>query len=510
MTNSIDSFHPAIRSWFSEKFTAATPVQQAAWPVIANGDHTLITAPTGSGKTLTAFLWSLNRFASGDWQPGQTRVLYISPLKALNNDIQRNLLGPLAELQQRGEFPALQVRTRSGDTTQTDRQRMLRKPPDILITTPESLTNLLTTTRGRTALQTIETIIFDEVHSLVDNRRGVSLLTSTERLVDLCGEIQRIALSATVNPLEAVAQFIGGFNEQGKPRAVTIVNPPSSKEISLKICYPETVQAAAENGESVWDPLADHFRTVIDANRSTLFFTNSRMMAEKITLKINSPSPALLAYAHHGSLAREIRTEVERRLKEGELRAIVATSSLEMGIDIGALDLVVMLQAPPGIAATLQRLGRAGHSVGAVSHGAMFPVHAHDFLQAAALSKATQARDLEPLQPIAGPLDTLAQIIISMTASEAWPVEAIYQLIKRAAPYSTLPREQFDLVLELLAGRYAGARVRELQPRIIYDRINATVNAKKRGRIRAIQLGRQHPRSRLLPDPPRRQRQQNR
>ncbi len=479
MTTALADFHPTVRRWFSEKFPEPTPVQRAAWPVIADGGHTLITAPTGSGKTLTAFLWSLNRFARGDWLPGQTRVLYISPLKALNNDIQRNLLSPLAELQQSADFPRLQVRTRSGDTTQTDRQRMLRNPPDILITTPESLTNLLTTVRGRTALQTIETIIFDEVHSLVDNRRGVSLLSSTERLVDLCGEIQRIALSATVNPLQAVARFVGGYDDTGTERPVAIINPPSDKAISLKVCYPESVQSAAESGESVWDQLADHFRTVIDANRSTLFFTNSRMMAEKITLKINSGSPALLAYAHHGSLAREIRAEVERRLKDGELRAIVATSSLEMGIDIGALDLVVMLQAPPGIAATLQRLGRAGHSVGAVSHGALFPVHAHDFLQAAALSKATQERDLEPLLPITGPLDTLAQIIISMTASEPWQVDEIFRLITRAAPYRTLPREQFDLVLELLAGRYAGARVRELQPRIIYDRINATVNAKK-------------------------------
>ncbi len=479
MTTALADFHPTVRRWFGEKFPEPTLVQRAAWPVIADGGHTLITAPTGSGKTLTAFLWSLNRFARGDWAPGQTRVLYISPLKALNNDIQRNLLGPLAELQQSDDFPRLQVRTRSGDTLQSDRQRMLRKPPDILITTPESLTNLLTTVRGRTALQTIETIIFDEVHSLVDNRRGVSLLSSTERLVDLCGEIQRIALSATVNPLQAVATFVGGYDDTGTPRPVAIVNPPSDKSISLKVCYPESVQSAAESGDSVWDPLADHFRTVIDANRSTLFFTNSRMMAEKITLKINSQSPALLAYAHHGSLAREIRAEVERRLKDGELRAIVATSSLEMGIDIGALDLVVMLQAPPGIAATLQRLGRAGHSVGAVSHGALFPVHSHDFLQAAALSRATQQRDLEPLVPITGPLDTLAQIIISMTATESWQVDDIYQLIVRATPYHNLPREQFDLVLELLAGRYAGARVRELQPRIIYDRINATVTAKK-------------------------------
>ncbi len=477
MSNALKDFHPDISNWFHHQFKHPTAVQQAAWPVIASGAHALITAPTGSGKTLTAFLWSLNRFATKEWQPGATRLLYVSPLKALNNDIQRNLLDPLKQL---GDaLPGISVRTRSGDTSQGDRQRMLRKPPDILITTPESLALLLTTTRGRLALSNVETMIIDEVHSMVDSRRGVSLMTSAERLLELTGSLQRIALSATVNPLEAIAEYVGGFDDTGRARPVSIVNPASEKVISLNVKYPVEVKEAAEQGDSVWDPLAEKFRDVALNNRSTLFFTNSRAMAEKITLKINEQSPTLLAYAHHGSLAREIRAEVERRLKAGELRAIVATSSLEMGIDIGNLDRVVLLQSPPGIAATIQRIGRAGHSVGEESHGSLYPVHAADFIEAAALSTATIARDLEPLKPIKGALDILSQVIVSMTANETWTADDIFQLLKRSAPYQNLSREQFHLVLELLSGRYAGARVRELQSRIVYNRIDGTINAKK-------------------------------
>lgn len=479
MSKPLDAFHPSIRDWFDGKFPSPTNVQSAAWPVIASGGHALITAPTGSGKTLTAFLWSLDRFASEYWVPGATRVVYISPLKALNNDIQRNLLGPLSELVATGGFPKISVQTRSGDTSQNDRQRMLRKPPDILITTPESLSLLLTTIRGRQALSTVETLILDEVHSLVDNRRGVSLMASAERLLDLTGTLQRIALSATVNPLDEVARYVGGYDANGHERAVTIVNPPTEKEISLTIRYPTEVKHASENGLSVWDPLAERFRDLALANRSTLFFTNSRAMAEKITLKINEQSPALLAYAHHGSLAREIRTEVERRLKNQQLRAIVATSSLEMGIDIGNLDQVVLMQSPPGIAATLQRIGRAGHGVGEASHGVLYPIHSADFVEAAALAAATRARDLEPLKPMTGALDIMAQIIVSMCASEIWQAEALYKLLTGAAPYRQTPREHFDLVLDLLSGRYAGARVRELQPRIVYNRIDGTIEAKK-------------------------------
>lgn len=478
-------FHPSIQRWFADQYSSPTEVQLASWPLLASGKHALITAPTGSGKTLTAFLWSLSQFASGAYQTGQTKVLYISPLKALNNDIQRNLTTPLEQLTADYSFPPLKVQTRSGDTTQSERARMLRSPPDILITTPESLGLLLTTRKGQIALSQVQTLILDEIHALVDNRRGASLMVNIERLADFAGEFQRIALSATVSPLEAVADYVAGHTQQGKPRQVQIVNTPGEKQINFRITFPQQAKQAAENGEKIWEPLSKSFKTTIAANNSTLFFTNSRRLAEKITLKINEEEETPLAYAHHGSLAREVRTEVERRLKGGELKAIVATNSLEMGIDIGALDEVVLVQCPPSVAACLQRIGRAGHQVGEVSTGTLFPTHAHDFLEAAVLSQAIAARDIEPQQMMRGPLDVLAQLIISICANEPWSVDQLYRLITRAAPYQRLQREQFDQVIEMLAGRYSGSRIRELRTRLDFDRINQTVKA-NRGAVLAM------------------------
>ena len=475
----LELFQPSIQAWFRGRFPAPTDVQARTWPCIARGAHVLATAPTGSGKTLTAFLWSLDRFAAGAHRPGRTRVLYVSPLKALNNDIRRNLLGPLSELREGHGFGAISVRTRSGDTSQGDRQRMLRSPPDILITTPESLALLLTTTRGRQALATVETLILDEVHAVVANRRGVQLMTSVERLAVVAGEFQRIALSATVKPLESVAAWIGGYLPGGSPRPVEVVTGHEEKAIEFRVRFPEDARNAAANGKKIWDPLSDSFRGLIEGNRSTLFFTNSRRLAEKMTLKINEDQPAPLAYAHHGSLARDIRTEVEKRLKAGELGAIVATSSLELGIDIGALDEVVLVQSPPSVAAALQRIGRAGHGVGEVSRGTLYPTHAHDFLEAAVLAEAIAERDIEPLAPLTGPLDVLCQTIVSMCANETWGVDGMFAVVRASAPYRNLPREHFDLVLDMLAGRYAGSRVRELKPRIAYDRIDGTVRANK-------------------------------
>ena len=478
--SSLDPFHPSIKTWFEQRFDSPTPVQAKAWPEIAAGGHVLATAPTGSGKTLTAFLWSLNQFAAGVWRPGATRVLYVSPLKALNNDIQRNLHIPLQELRGSSRFPEISVRTRSGDTPGGERQRMLRHPPDILITTPESLMLLLTTVRGRQALATVETLILDEIHAVADNRRGAQLMVSVERLARLAGEFQRIALSATVCPLDAVAAYVGGCLPTGAEREVAVIDAAASgKEIALRVRYPETVREAAANNIKIWEPLAENFRDLIDGNRSTLFFTNSRRLAEQITLKVNEDQPAPLAYAHHGSLARDIRAEVERRLKAGELKAIVATSSLEMGIDIGHLDEVVLVQTPPSIAAALQRIGRAGHGVGEVSQGALYGTHSHDLLEAAALASAVAERDIEPLKPLENPLDALCQSIVSMCAHEPWPVDELFAAIRTAAPYRRLPREQFDLVLDMLAGRYAGSRVRELKPRVALDRIKGTVRAHK-------------------------------
>ncbi|MCZ6890232.1 MAG: DEAD/DEAH box helicase [Gammaproteobacteria bacterium] len=482
--NALADFDPGVRAWFEDSFSDATDVQKLSWPRIAAGEHLLITAPTGSGKTLTAFLWAINCFATGAYGVGATRVLYISPLKALNNDIRRNLTDPLTALRERFHtsnqvFENLRVQIRSGDTTQSERQRMLRRPPELLITTPESLMLLLTTVRGRQALSTIETVILDEIHSIVDNRRGVQLMASLERLVETAGEFQRVALSATVRPLEQVARYIGGRDASNTPRTVGIVQSHAEKNIELRIRFPEAARVAAQNGEKIWEPLSDSFKDVIAANRSTLFFTNSRRMAEKITLKINEDQISPLAYAHHGSLAREIRTEVESRLKQGELKAIVATNSLEMGIDIGHLDEVVMIQSPPSIAAAIQRVGRAGHRVGETSRGSLYPTHAQDFLEAAVVAGAMATHDIEPLRLLHNPLDVLAQVVVSTVASDTWTVDDLYTLLVRCTPYEDLPREHFDLVIEMLAGRYAGTRVRDLKPRISYDRLTGTITARK-------------------------------
>ena len=483
--NSLDAFHPSIRRWFEKNFSAPTAVQEASWPIIAASEHALITAPTGSGKTLTAFLWSLSQFADGSLSTGSTKVLYVSPLKALNNDVQQNLLTPLAQLVADYGLPPLQVRVRSGDTEQSERQRMLRKPPDILITTPESLALMLTTQKGQTALQDVATVVVDEIHALVENRRGVRLMAALEQLSELAGEFQRIALSATVTPLQEVARYFGGFAADGQPRQIQQVNAAGDKQIDLQVKFPAAAHAAAERGEKIWQPLCADFRQRIDHNRSTLLFVNSRRLAEKITLEINQGATQPRAYAHHGSLAKDVRHTVETRLKAGELDAIVATNSLEMGIDIGDLDEVIMVQSPPSVAATLQRIGRAGHRVNEVSRGCLYPSHAQDFVEAAALTRAVARRDIEPLQLLYKPLDVLAQIIIGMVANFERSVDSIYNLLRQCGPYHELSRDQYDLVIDMLSGRYAGSRVRELKPRIVLDRVTQRIKA-NRGAVLAL------------------------
>ena len=478
----LDRFHPLISSWFADAFGQPTDIQARSWPRIAAGDHVLVTAPTGSGKTLTAFLWAIDAFATGASRPGATRVLYVSPLKALGNDIRVNLMAPIAELQARfavadQTFPNLRVATRTGDTDPAERQRMLRRPPELLITTPESLNLLLTTVRGRQALAMVEIVVLDEIHALVENRRGAQLMVGLERLVEIAGEFQRVALSATARPLATVAAYVGGRDASGTARPVAVVASNVNKRIDLRVRYPAAARDAAENGATIWEPLTAAFRERIDGNRSTLFFTNGRSLAEKIALKVNAAAP--VAYAHHGSLARDIRTDVETRLKNGELKAIVATSSLEMGIDVGTLDEVVLVQSPPSISASLQRVGRAGHRVGAVSRGSLFPTAAPDFVAAAAIAKAIGEADIEPLRPLVNALDVLAQTLVSCAGSETWETDALFRMITRAAPYADLPREHFDLVVEMLAGRYAGTRIRDLRPRLAFDRVRQTVTARQ-------------------------------
>lgn len=477
-------FHPQIAAWFKLRFDKPTEVQSLSWPEIANRQHLLITAPTGSGKTLTAFLWAINQFISKQLETGTTRVLYISPLKALNNDIQRNLLEPLSELRQCFDqtddaMAEIKVQIRSGDTPQNERQRMLRNPPEILITTPESLNLMLTNPKGRLALSGVKTVIFDEIHSIADNRRGVQLMVCAERLANIAGEFQRIALSATVRPLEKIAAFVGGQQKANTPRVVKIIDSKTDKKLVMRVVFPQSAKAARNQGVKIWEPLTESFLQHIDRNTSTLFFTNNRALAEKITLKINAHESEPVAYAHHGSLAREIRTLVEHRLKAGELKAIVATNSLEMGIDIGTLDEVVLVQSPPSIASTVQRIGRAGHGVGETSRGTLYPTHPQDFVEAAALTRAVLDRDIEPIKPLENALDVLAQTIVSMTATEIWDKNALFELVTRSYCYRTLAFEVYSLVVDMLAGRYQQSRIRNLKPRIEFDRINNSLDANK-------------------------------
>ncbi|MFM8355364.1 MAG: helicase-related protein, partial [Gammaproteobacteria bacterium] len=385
----------------------------------------------------------------------------------------------------RGALPPLRAETRSGDTPPATRARLLRKPPEILITTPESLLLMLSSERGRAALATVRTVILDEVHALVGDRRGTVLLTALERLVRLTGEVQRIALSATVRPLAAVAHYVAGaYPDAGHdaargPRPIEIISVASRKDITLTVRCPLATQGASAEGRTLWEPLAEDLRVRIEAQRSTLLFVNSRRLAEKLTFRINQAADDTLAFAHHGSLARELRHSVEQRLKSGQLRAIVATSSLEMGIDIGSLDEVVLIQSPPDVTSTLQRIGRAGHQVGAVSRATLYPTHPADFVTAAALARAVHRRDIEPMRLLSNPLDVLAQLIIAFTASEPWPVDDLYQLFRSSGPYRQLERDLFLRVLDMLEGRDAGIRVRELRPRIRVDRLRNIVSAER-------------------------------
>ena len=499
MKNSVlQLFHPLLAEWFSKQVGAPTDVQQQAWPRIAANENVLITAPTGSGKTLTAFLWAIDRLLREDWPSGQTSVLYISPLKALNNDIRRNLTRPLRDLKKIFEdknvpFPDIHALTRSGDTPQSDRRRMLRHPPEILITTPESLNLMLSSAGGRSILTGITTVILDEIHAVYGTKRGVHLITAVDRLVPLSAEFQRIALSATVSPLEKVASFVGGFVRSGtapdfryQPRPVSIIKSRSQKRYDVKVQYPEDA-LGQEVRNSYWDPLVDDFRKIIKRNKSTLLFTNSRALCEKLTANINHGFDKPLAYTHHGSLSREIREVVEQKLKAGDLKAIVATSSLEMGIDIGALDEVVLIQSPPSISAAIQRIGRAGHQVGEISRSTLFPTHARDFLDAAVLAEAIGNHDIETLRSVDCPLDVLAQVLVSMVAMQTWDIDELFAQIKTSTPYQNLKREQFDQVLNMLAGRYADSRIRELKARVAIDRLDNTVSTLK-GAVQAIYM----------------------
>ncbi len=489
----LERFDPVVARWFAGRFGRPTDIQARAWGPLADGEHLLVVAPTGSGKTLTGFLWPLDRLLTGAWEGGGVRVLYVSPLKALNADIERNLVEPLAgigaALAAAGRpAPAVRVGVRSGDTPPAERARMLRRPPEILITTPESLNLLLLGRRAEALFRDLRLVILDEIHAVAGNKRGTHLITAVERLTRVAGEFQRVAISATVRPLETVAAFVAGHRLEraadGEPRyvrrPVRVIESRVEKRYELAVRAPgrPSEEELARHPDSAWLRLAEDLRARIAGARSTLVFTNSRRLAERLTRLVNEAAGREVAWSHHGSLSRELRTAIERRLKEGALPAIVATSSLELGIDVGALDQVLMVQAPRSLASAAQRVGRAGHRVGETSRGVFYPTHPRDFLDCAVAARAVVEGEIEPIAPVRNPLDLLAQTLLGLVAHERWRLDDLYAFVRTAEPFHEISRPLFDLVVEMLAGRYAEARIAELRPRLAVDRLDGTVEGR--------------------------------
>jgi ATP-dependent Lhr-like helicase len=516
----MSQFHPAVRDWFSGVFHTPTRAQELGWPAIARGDWTLIFAPTGSGKTLTAFLWALDRlmFAPRPPKERRCRVVYISPLKALAVDVERNLRAPLTGIanlaSERGEpFELPSIAIRSGDTPQADRARFLRDPADILITTPESI-YLMLTSNVRDMLRGVETIIVDEVHALVPNKRGAHLALSLERLSRLADkEPQRIGLSATQNPLEEVARYLGSRRrdaaepagaDASAPLPVTIINTGEKKQLSLHVEVP--VEEMAKLNEysrdevpsgpagqsvraSIWPAIHPRLLELIRAHRSTLIFVNSRRLAERLAGALNELAGEVLVQAHHGSIARAQRIEIEDNLKSGRLPALVATSSLELGIDMGAIDLVIQIEAPPSIASGMQRIGRASHQVGTISEGIIFPKFRGDLLACAAVTEAMHRGAIEPTRYPRNPLDVLAQQLVAMVAVEPWHADELFAFVRQTASFSELARTSFDGVLDMLSGLYPSDEFAELRPRITWDRITNVLTPRPGAKRVAITSG---------------------
>ena len=543
----LELFHPAVAEWFRGAFDAPTPPQSRGWPAIAAGDSTLILAPTGSGKTLTAFLWCINRlmFEPAPEPKRRCRVIYVSPLKALAVDIERNLRAPLAGIANRAAargdaFHAPAIAVRTGDTPAAERARFTREPADILITTPESL-YLLLTSNARDVLRPVDTVIVDEIHALVPTKRGAHMALSLERLEairdDDARPLQRIGLSATQRPLDEVARFLGGVkapvasafrrkkkeqkklpagagtrehgDQQGEERIhdeftdaasaarehrpVTIVDTSEKKKLDLRIEVPvedmaklgqaeEIPSGPASQGparQSIWSAIHPRLLELVLAHRSTLIFVNSRRIAERLAAALNELAGEVLVRSHHGSLARPQRIEVEDRLKAGLLRGLVATSSLELGIDMGAIDLVVQIEAPPSVASGMQRIGRAGHTIGAASRGVIVPKFRGDLVACAAVTRAMHEARIESSRYPRNPLDVLAQHVVAMVAMDDWTVDALFEAVRSAAPFADLSRPVYEGVLDMLSGRYPSDDFADLRPRLTWDRLKGTLTARE-------------------------------
>ncbi len=519
--DALASFHPLVAEWFEGALGAPSPVQALAWPVIGRGEHALVLSPTGSGKTLAAFLACLDRLVFGPVAEARARcrVVYVSPLKALAVDVERNLRVPLEGLvalaRARGvphHVPEIAVRT--GDTPARDRARFGRRPADLLITTPESL-YLVLGAAARASLAGVDTVIVDEIHALVPQKRGSHLALSLERLDRVAAaRVQRIGLSATQRPLDEVARFLGGAARPAEDRGqdatgalpedfahpnasidwrpVTIVDAGARRPIELTLEVPEVppeVEAPAAGSASTWAAIHPRLVELIRAHTSTLVFVNNRRTAEKLAGALNELAGEPLVRAHHGSLARDQRHAIEEALKRGQLRGLCATSSLELGIDMGAIDLVVQIEAPPSVASGLQRVGRAGHRLDAVSRGVVMPKHRGDLLAATAVVRAMRAGEVESVHFPRGPLDVLAQQVVAMVATEDWPVNALFAAVRGAAPYAALSRRMFERVLDMLSGRHASDELADLRPRLTWDRARGVLSAREGARRLAVVSG---------------------
>ena len=498
--SALAGFHPAVASWFLRTFPAPTDAQAAAWPQIRRGRSTLVAAPTGSGKTLTAFLSALDDLvqqglANGGALPDETLVVYVSPLKALSNDIRLNLQLPLqgiaAELDARG-LPPLDIRTavRTGDTTQQERNALKKRAPHILVTTPESLYVLLGSDSGRRLLSTVRTVIVDEIHALAGSKRGSHLALSLERLDALCERrLPRIGLSATQKPVSAVARFlVGGASiDSGMPADCAIIDVGHIRERDLALEIPPVPLEAVMPNE-VWERVYDRLAELVAMHRTTLIFVNTRRMAERAARHLTERLGKDVVAAHHGSLAKEHRFDAEQRLKRGELRVLIATASLELGIDIGDVDLVCQMGSPRAIAPFLQRVGRSGHHVGGMPKGRLFPNSRDDLIECAALLDCVRRGELDALRIPRAPLDVLAQQIVAEVSSAEWSEDALFELMRRAAPYADLTRDQYDAVLRMLADGYTSRN----GPRGAYvhrDVVSGTLRGRRGGKLVAVTSG---------------------